>query len=167
MENRKILTAFRQILVFAAVFVAITALLASFWVKEHFFIQHFGQIIYHLRFPLLNSGEELPRSFATFCLPGAFLIAFLLVFLTQKKAKIQGFSAVLVIIFCAAVINSKLQIVDFFKAQSARSDLYEKHYRAFSLKEIPQNPKNLIIIFMESMTSAFTTDSIPNPPPPV
>lgn len=161
MENQKVFSFFRQGFVFVVIFFALVAVLATLWVKEHFFIQHFGQILYHLRFPLLNIGEELPLSFAKFCLPPALLAALLLVFLTRKKATIQGVATLAVVFVCAIFINQQLQIADFFKAQSERSDLYEKHYRTFSLTPPPQNLKNLVVIFIESMSSAFTTDSVP------
>ena len=137
MENRKTSFFIRQTLVFAVIFFAFIAVLATLWVKEHFFIQHFGQILYHLRFPLLNIGEELPLSFAKFCLPPALFAALLVVFITRKKARTQGIATLAVVLICAIFINQQLKIVDFLKAQSERSDLYEKHYRAFSLTPPP------------------------------
>lgn len=157
MEKRII----KKVFIFILFFILFLIVFACFWIGQNFYIQHLGQILFHLNYPLLNIiGDDLPKSFIQFCFPPAFLLALLFCILF-KKTKSIVYSFLILLLGTVYVMNHYLKISDFIKNQMDFSNLYELHYQSppsFENLNL-EKKRNLVVIFVESLSSAFSAES--------
>ena len=86
----------------------------------------------------------------------------------EKKVNVIGIAAAL--LFAAVVfysvkiisdINSRLQISQFIRDYTARTEIYEDYYVMPDVDKISSdNPKNLIYIYMESMETTYASKDV-------
>ncbi len=149
-------TVFKNIVAFLAFFGVLLALVISFWVKQNFTLQHFGQVLFHLTFPLVEMGEDIPKSFLLFCLPPSFLLSFLMVFFLRQKTKMIVLCWGGLFFLSVYCINHNLKITDYLQSQREFSLLYETHYQFPQTPPLKEPARNLVVILMESMSAAFS-----------
>lgn len=161
---------------FGLIFIGGIVLFSAYWVKNAFGSVNFSQILFHLRFPLLDNNTPFVGKFLGQVLLPAFACAFFITFpqivlkvitlfyVWLKKATISKVVFAFVLFaLCLNVTNNKLKITHYLKTQESYSNLYEKHYQPFdSTNLVNFKPKqNLIVILAESMESTFSAKNIP------
>lgn len=170
-------------IVFILCFSGALVFLSAYFIARNFESADLSVILFHLQFPLLdgdNNAHFIGKYLKTVIVPSfilAFCISFthcvvkmlksfyeMVVFLLSKKgAKIS--LAVLLFALCLNMTNNKLKITRYLKTQQEYSSLYEKHYKAFDSTALAnfslQNPRNIIIIFAESLESTFSAKNTP------
>ncbi|MGX3011101.1 hypothetical protein ACWIUD_06005 [Helicobacter sp. 23-1044] len=181
MEKRRILNVAIFTLVFALIFIGGVILFSSYFVKDIFGKVDFGQILFHLQFPLLDNNTPFVGAFVKkVILPAiacAFVITFpqitlkiIINFATKfyaflKKATLGKLAfAFALFALCLNITNNKLKITRYLKTQTEFSNLYEAHYKPFDSANLTEfAPKqNLIVILAESLESTFSGANIPN-----
>lgn len=90
-------------------------LFSSYWLVQHFEIQNFGQILFHLQFPLLDMDSAIVRSFVLLVLLPSLANALLctalpyfIAFLRINRGALAGFGAsfgVLLVLFLIALMQ--------------------------------------------------------------
>ena len=166
-----------NLFVFSAVFIGIALLFASTWLKKTFEIEHFSQIVFHLKFPVANAGGSglVHDFFLKSILPATF-IALLITFSRQTWAVLvflfrpmlcffqkhaSGTRLVLAVVMLGLSVNivvNKWEIKDYFKEQKNISTFYETHYKPFDFAALEgfKPFQNLIVIFVEGLPSALS-----------
>lgn len=175
-DKQKIRAICIYVAVFGLVFIGGVVLFGAYWVKSAFGAVDFSQILFHLRFPLLDNNTPFVGKFLGQVLLPAFACAFLITFpqITLKvitlfyawlKKATFGKVAFAFVLFalCLNITNNKLKITRYLKTQETYSNLYETHYKPFDSANLANfTPKqNLIIILAESMESTFSAKNIP------
>lgn len=176
-------------IVFALCFCGALVFFSAYFIASNFGAVDFSQILFHLRFPLLDNDINtifigtflkkviLPSFLIAFCVAFAPLVVKMLKFfyeiillqffyhfiLRVKTAKI--IFALLLFALFLNMTNNKLKITRYLKTQQTYSNLYENHYKTFdtaSLQDFSrQNHQNLIVILAESFESTFSSKNIP------
>lgn len=171
---------FVNLIVFVLCFSSALVMFGAYWVVKSFGATDFAQILFHLRFPLLDSSTPLVGSFIAKVLLPSFAVATLVAF-TQPCVKIgvkfakffYGFvlsnnAKIVKITFAVAlfalflnITNNKLKITRYLNAPY--STLYEEQYAHFDKQALANfTPKqNLIVIFAESLEATFSAASTP------
>ncbi|MGX2982027.1 hypothetical protein [Helicobacter sp. 23-1045] len=177
MEKRRILNVTIFTLVFALIFIGGVILFSSYFVKDIFGKVDFGQILFHLQFPLLDNNTPFVGAFVKKVILPALACAFVITFpqitlkiLTQfyaflKRATLGKLAfAFALFALCLNITNNKLKITHYLKTQTEFSNLYETHYKPFDSANLAGfTPKqNLIVILAESLESTFSSKNIPN-----
>lgn len=175
-------------IVFALCFCGALVFFSAYFIASSFGAVDFSQILFHLRFPLLDNENTifigtflkkviLPSFLIAFCVAFAplvvkmlklfyelILLRFFYHFILRVKTAKIIFAVVLVALFLN-MTNNKLKITRYFKTQQTYSNLYENHYKAFdttSLQDFSrQNHQNLIVIIAESFESTFSSQNVP------
>ena len=86
----------------------------------------------------------------------------------EKKVNVIGIAAALlfaaVVVYSVKIIsdiNSRLQISQFIRDYTARTEIYEDYYVMPDVDKISSdNPKNLIYIYMESMETTYASKDV-------
>ncbi|CZE48789.1 sulfatase-like hydrolase/transferase [Campylobacter geochelonis] len=130
----------------------------------YFAHRHFGnftaaQMVFHFVSDLGNALDEYIVSFREKVLLPAFIVSLL----WYLMAKFNGFFGrhslkfALVFLCCSLLYsNHKMSFYDIFTYNFIYSDFYEKEFKTPNLKDLNQtNPKNLIIIYAESLESKY------------
>lgn len=150
----------------------------AYWLVKTFGVVDFGQILFHLRFPLLDENTPFFDSFIGKVILPSFAISLFIAypefalkflkffygFVLSQKAKVAKFVFALALFaLCLNVTNNKLKITRYLSTQETYSTLYEEHYKPFDITNVQNfNPKqNLIIILAESLESTFSAKNIP------
>ncbi len=177
LDKQKIITLCIYGGIFALIFIGGVVLFGAYFVKDTFGSVGFEQILFHLRFPLLDNNVPFVGKFVNKVIIPALACAFVITFpqitlkiLTQfytflKKATLGKLTFAFVLFaLCVNVTNNKLKITRYLKTQTEFSNLYETHYKAFDIANLAGfAPKqNLIVIFAESLQSTFSAKNIPN-----
>ena len=170
---------FANLSVFALVFAGLFVLFGAYWIKRNFEVSDFGQILFHLRFPLLGNGVPMITSFCVgVILPSVFIAFFVAwgrlvvgfwcekilpkirslavyAFITKRSLIFKCVFALAIFALCVNMTVNKLRIKDYLRTQMQFSQLYEKHYKPFDMSLLTNfTPKqNLIVIFVESLES--------------
>ena len=178
---------FVNLCVFALCFSGALVMFGAYWVAKTFGTTDFAQIVFHLRFPLLDSNTPFVASFVAKVIMPSLALSFFIAFTARcvkflrwfyevivlkffygfvlsQKAKVAKFAFALAL--CALflnITNNKLKITRYFNTQETYSTLYEEHYKAFDMANLQDfSPKqNLIIILAESLESTFSAKNIP------
>ena len=182
LDKQKIITLCIYGGIFALIFIGGVVLFSAYFVKDTFGGVGFEQILFHLRFPLLDNNVPFVGKFINKVIIPALACAFVITFpqitlkiLTQfyaflKKATLGKLTFAFVLFaLCVNVTNNKLKITRYLKTQTEFSNLYETHYNKppFDIVNSANlagfTPKqNLIVIFAESLESTFSAKNIPN-----
>lgn len=166
--------------IFTLIFIGGVVLFSAYFVRETFGGVGFEQILFHLRFPLLDNNVPFVGKFVNKVIIPALACAFVITFpqitlkiLTQfytflKKATLGKLAFAFVLFaLCVNVTNNKLKITRYLKTQTEFSNLYEAHYKPpFDIVNSANagfSPKqNLIVILAESLESTFSAKNILN-----
>ena len=181
LDKQKIITLCIYGGIFALIFIGGVVLFGAYFVRETFGGVGFEQILFHLRFPLLDNNVPFVGKFVNKVIIPALACAFVITFpqitlkiLTQfyaflKKATLGKLTFAFVLFaLCVNVTNNKLKITRYLKTQTEFSNLYETHYKPpFDIVNSANlagfAPKqNLIVNFAESLESTFSAKNIPN-----
>lgn len=176
-----------NLIVFVLCFLGGVVILSSYWITKHFEVSDFGQILFHLRFPLLGNGVPLVGSYLISVVLASAIIAFCIAWmqLTAKilskfysccvrafdrfgNGKTKAFKIVLslaLFVLCVNVVVNRFKIKDYLHTQTQYSQLYENHYKPFDSANLAGfTPKqNLIVILVESLEThlaAYTSENM-------
>ncbi len=176
---------FANFIVFALLFSGGVVLFGAYFVVRYFGVVDFGQILFHLRFPLLDGDTPFVSDFAKSVILPSFAVALCLAFPHQiyrfvryhflpfslkiyaflsKRATISKLAlGIALFALCLNVANNKLKITRYLKTQVAYSTLYEQHYKAFDESALQDftPTQNLIVILAESLESTFSSQNVP------
>ncbi len=159
---RIILIVIALILVFAAVF----TVLAERWAFNYWKTLQIDEIIYHLTAPLEGTGGNVINGFITQCVVPTVVIMILITVLTIYAQRyrwynifllVEYLAAILIIVFVIRNAWTRLDIGTYLKNQNDGSDFIETKYVDPADVEItfPEQKRNLIYIFMESMEMTY------------
>ena len=175
-DKQKIRAICIYVAVFGLIFIGAVVLFSAYWIKNAFGAVDFSQILFHLRFPLVDNDTPFVGKFLGQVLLPAFACAFLITFpqlvlkiitlfyAWLKKATIGKVAFAFVLFaLCLNVTNNKLKITRYLKTQDTYSNLYENHYKPFDSTNLAhfKPTQNLIVILAESMESTFSSKNIP------
>lgn len=172
-----------NLIVFALCFLGSVVILSSYWITKYFEVRDFGQIVFHLRFPLLGNGVPLVGSYLFSVVFVSAIIAFCIAWMrvavkilayfytcaikafdrfgNAKTKAFKIFLSIALFALCVNVVVNRFKIKDYLHTQTQYSQIYENHYKldiAKSANLAGFTPKqNLIIIFVESLESNLTT----------
>lgn len=172
-------------IIFILSFVALVLLFSKGWVLRKFGGDiTLNQVLFHLYFPLDGVDSNLTSSFIKNVILTSVAIALCITFspqilsflqyraLPNIKAFIKNhtlfsqFSLCFVLLIIAFItLNKKFKIIEYVKSNLHKeySTFYEENY-VFYNKDSQQDskkPNNLIVIFIESMESTFSSKNIP------
>jgi phosphoglycerol transferase len=123
------------------------------------------EMLYHMRAPKTGTDGEIITGFLTGCVLPAVAVTAVAVFLTliwKKKKMLYGYVMMGVAVLCAAGstvhVWKKLDIGTYLKNSTSYSSFIDDHYVYPAEVEItfPEQKRNLIYIFLESMETTFT-----------
>lgn len=166
-------------------FLGFVLLFAAIWSKRTFGNVPFEQVLFHLRVPIEGTNKSTIFSFLFFCIPLAFFGTTILLSMTKRwfattsnlvirikqKTIALRFSflrvmrrfvllfPILVFIVCTVMAAIIVKLPDYLKTQSVNSNLFEDYYvdpRNVRLN-FPQEKRNLIYIFVESMEGSYAS----------
>lgn len=141
---------------------------SGLWMLDTWTNLTMNELIFHLKAPMDGTNEELISGFITACLlvslvPGLFF-AFLL-FLTRKNKLLYRIlhlaawiaSSVIILLTLQHVWNN-LEVTDYVESQVTYSNFIDMNYVSPENVQItfPQEKRNLIHIYLESMETTFT-----------
>lgn len=175
-----------NLIVFVLCFLGGVVILSSYWITKHFEVRDFGQILFHLRFPLLGNGVPLVGSYLISVVLISVIIAFCIAWMQltakilskfysycvrafdrfgDRKTKVFKVALSLALfVLCVNVVVNRFKVKDYLYTQTQYSQLYENHYKPFDSANLAGfAPKqNLIIILVESLESnlaAYTSEN--------
>lgn len=139
-------------------FLSALLLLATRWLLNTWQHLSMDELMYHLTTSLSGADRGMILDFALQCLLPALGIAALGCIVFQKRTALCG----LVALLCALLgsffwLDARLQITDYLHAQRDHSDFIAQHYAdpATTALSFPENKRNLIYIFLESMETTY------------
>ncbi|MBR2603793.1 MAG: LTA synthase family protein [Bacilli bacterium] len=151
------------------------------WVQKNVGFVSFDEIIFHLRVPLKGTSSDIVKDNIIKCFLPTFIISGVILFLLYKinryksyiyisfkkkeyKLRIKYIFLVGCLILSTVFLSIRISYIDemfnvssYLKARSEQSDFFEKNYvdpRNIKL-EFPEEKRNLIYIYIESMESSF------------
>lgn len=152
-------------------FIALWAVMSLFWLTHNYDNMNIDEILYVITNPLGDSGGGLLKSYIiTAVLIPLVIAADVLVALfflkgdgRYKKYKI-GMSAVscMLIFLSLLYFGNRTHIIDYITNNNTNSDFIENNYVDPSTAKIefPDQKRNLIFIYLESMETSFTDASL-------
>ncbi len=142
-----------NLIVFVLCFLGGVVILSSYWITKHFEVSDFGQILFHLRFPLLGNGVPLVGSYLFSVVLTSAIIAFCIAWmqLTAKilakfysccvrafdrfgNRKTKAFKVILslaLFALCVNVVVNRFKVKDYLHTKTQYSQLYENHCKPF------------------------------------
>lgn len=149
------------------VFISLVVSSVIIWYRNNF-----GERLTMLIFTLKHAegaNMEIVKEVITSCIPS--LIVWLLIswvailmFIKKEVSKsaylaLTGFAVIALAIF-AVIAEKSLKVYEYYESRYAETDLYEKYYVIPDASAITSSvPKNLIYVYMESMETAFASES--------
>lgn len=135
--------------------------LSAQWAYDYFGLSCFEQIIFHLKVPLEGTNTQFIKDWIRKCfLKG---LAFSLVLYAPCVFRIykNHYSGICIIGFICCIIYGlyKVKIVEYIGNQFRTTDLYENYYadgRTVSVT-FPEKKRNLILLYVESMETTYTS----------
>lgn len=141
-----------------------------------------SQILFHLQFPLSGADFYFVRSFILRVLMPSLLFALFITFLPyivrivwyriipnlfsfikRRPLVLQSMLCFIILIVSLVGIDQKFKVLKYVKTGIYKeySTFYEEHFATLSLPTLPPKPRNLIVIFAESMESTYSSQNIP------
>ena len=128
------------------------------------------ELVYHLNAPLEGTNQDIIKEYLNLCLAPALLIVFLLLvlFAAWRKRKryyvLMGAGAMVSVVIAAITLYSgwnRLDVGSYVQVQDTESDFIEEHYIDPAEADIifPEEKKNLIYIFLESMEVTYADEA--------
>lgn len=158
--------------VLAVVLAVLTTLLTSSlrWMFQTWSNLTMDELVFHLTTPLEGTNNGMIREYILCCLVPAALIMvfFILLLISFRKNKKYYFLAVAAIVLSVSISAlsvkaawTKLDVGNYMKAQGTYSSFIDNHYVDPSTVELtfPQEKRNLIYIFLESMETTYADKS--------
>lgn len=145
---------------------------ASRWVIDTWGLLSIDEIIFHLKVPLEGTNEDVIVDFLNRCIPSAVLltltvVVILIVSRENKKMWIPVLSvSVLISAFSAydggVYVWNELGVTEYMANQTEDSKFIMENYVDPRATEIifPEQKRNLIYIFLESMESTFMSEDV-------
>lgn len=139
------------------------------WVLETWGLLSIDEIIFHLKVPLEGTNSDVVMDGVRACLPMAVIVLFVCIFLIIgiKSKRIHCMIALLLIavISCGSAVKSayrvydELDVKEYLASQKKESHFIEQNYVDPRTTQItfPEQKKNLIYIFLESMESTYAS----------
>lgn len=150
-------------------------LFSIFWILKKFHNPTFDQILFHFRLGIFNADydQSLINSYILRCLFYPFLLTAFIINISKFISKLNNnfiriflfnlfsiFPGLIIALSILLAIN-KFKILDYYSESANHVDIVKKYY--ISPKSINFNltkPKNLILIYAESMEKTFSDKSI-------
>lgn len=161
----------KLILTFFLLFLIFFFLIVSKWVPANFGEISVSQVLYHLYVPIEGSNKEVIYDFILKCILIPLLISFIIQFVYIKFINDKNFSferlklikRITIAGLCVSLIISSyycinmLSIGDYIYDISNSSQIFENYYvdPKETEYEFPEQKRNLIYIFLESMETSF------------
>lgn len=155
---KKSLKIIAQCGVFVFCALCFTLAFSADWLKLHFMNVGIEQILFHLRFPLIDKSTPYISNFCIEVLLPSLGLALLVIYLRKTLQIVLG------AIICMAsiyIVESKFEVLAYLEQRKIVSNLYENHYKKFDFTSTFTPKQNLIIIFAESLESTFSGANIP------
>ena len=126
-----------------------------------------GEIIYHIKSPLKGASESSVWPVIFLCVLPAAVVAVginILVNIRKKKKKLWRIMTIVlagVVLVCNFYSWNKLEVIDYAVCQMHKSDFIEKNYANPANVRItfPEQKRNLIYIYLESMEVTFADEA--------
>ena len=142
------------------------------WVLDTWGLLSIDEIIFHLKVPLEGTNSDVVIDGINACLPMAILVllfCFFLVIGLKRKRKAATVSLLLVAVLSVGSaskavyrVYDDLDVKGYLESQKEDSHFIEKNYvdpRTVSI-DFPEQKRNLIYIFMESMESTYASKDV-------
>lgn len=169
-KNTQILTKKQNAFVISLIFLALFISFSIYWIYKNTGNVTLEQLIFHLKVPIkgTNIGMIFEYMFWTFSriLSITLLIGLIIYFFEKKskigldkKKKLLYFISKIVLIASIIVVFGAMNVWGFIKNQLTASALIEKEYvnPATANIEFPEQKRNLIYIYLESMENTYTS----------
>ena len=153
-----------KILSITIFFIGYMLMSSSKWAIRKFGEMSYEQIVFHLNMPL---DTEIKMIYSY--LQNTIMIASILVvalYFVSKRIKVRKFFTLSILFFMCSVSYSWRvlnidRIIKEYNTHTTMGDFYEKHYVASNSVNIkaPENRKNLIMIFAESMENTYANEA--------
>lgn len=142
-------------------------LVSSIWLIKTWGGLTFEEVVFHLNAPMEGANSDIAKNYLVkYALPAVICCLLLVVpyvLLRKKKIPIRIFTialpclAVILFVSGALYLNSKLDIITYFKNQKSSTDFIENNYAkpGFTKMTFPEEKRNLIYIYLESMETTY------------
>ena len=148
-------------------FLAMVTLRLVSWIFNNWANLRTDELIYTLTSSLTGTNPLMVRQGLTYVLVPSVIVCIILIltfhFLKRDKNRsvfVKASSALAAIVFLASigVFVHKVGIIEYFMYKNEDSDFIENNYvnPAYTTIEFPENRRNLIYIFVESMESSYS-----------
>ena len=169
-RSSQFLTKKQNIFVVLLIFIALFITFSIYWVYKNTGNVTLEQLIFHLKVPIKGTNIGMVFDYMLWTFSRILVIIFgvgLLIYFFEKKMKIKlnkkkkilySISKVLLVV-SIIVVCSVMNVWGFAKNQLTTSTLIEKEYinPATVNIEFPDQKRNLIYIYLESMENTYTT----------
>lgn len=169
-KSTQFLTTKQNIFVISLIFLALFISLSIYWVYKNTGNVTLEQLIFHLKVPIKGTNVGMIFEYMFWTFSRIFLIIFLMgaiIYIFEKKSKmglnkkkkILYFFSKVVLVVSIIVVFGVMNVLGFAKNQLTASTLIEKEYinPATVNIEFPEQKRNLIYIYLESMENTYTS----------
>lgn len=136
------------------------------WVFQTWFDLSMEEIVYHLRMPLDGTNTDMIWDYIRVGVVPAVVVFSVFCIGLCKSRKSDKYRKILIVIFACSIVTlmsstvyaaRRLHVVRYFKSESENSNFIDTYYvDPNSVKlDFPEQKRNLIYIFMESMETAY------------
>lgn len=166
---KKIALFINSVFIILVGFLSIVAFYASRWVIKTWGLLSMDEIIFHLKAPLDGTNTELIVDFFNYCVPVAVIYSFALIVVfiaLREKKKLYFIITTASFLFSAACVfaggkyvSDELGVAKYIEDQMNPSSFIEDYYADPNEVTVtfPEQKRNLIYIFMESMESTYAS----------
>ena len=131
------------------------------WAFAYFGLSCFEQIIFHLKVPLEGTNTQFIRDWFRKCFLKGGIIDVILTLVCILTGRMEWYGTVCTVCFAACILYAlfKVGIVEYVMNQFRKTDIYEKYYVDGNSVKItfPEKKKNLILLYVESMETTYTS----------
>lgn len=147
---------------FVLLLIGFTLARSASWAFAYFGLSCFEQIIFHLKVPLEGTNTQFIKDWVKKCFLKACCESVILTipcYFFQDYRNVYGTVCVLCFMACIIYALFKVGVVEYIMNQFRTTDLYEKYYVDGKNVKItfPEKKKNLILLYVESMETTYTS----------
>ena len=179
-ENKTVVI-FKNILIFIIILISVTVILAAIFYKKNFAEQSFEALLYNSTYGVEHANPEIifigirENIFKLIVLVAVMYLPLVIKFKKEYKINIKLFGreksikvfpfnrtifVIILIIFTFIFAGIKIGLFDYISAELTKSEIFEEKYvdSANVKLEFPEEKRNLIYIFLESMETSLMAE---------
>lgn len=146
---------------FILLLVGFVLALSSQWAYDYFGLSCFEQIVFHLKVPLEGTNTQFIRDWFRICFLKGLAISAVLTAPCVFEIYRNYYGEICTFFFICCIVYGiyKIKIVQYILNQFRTTDLYEKYYADGRQVKItfPEKKRNLILLYVESMETTYTS----------